>query len=584
MRTIHHHQQGSRDWLQHRASIFNASEAPSVMGASKYTSRAELMRQKSTGLTPEVNAATQALFDRGHAVEGPTVALIEQAIDESLAPVVASLKIDGMVLGASYDGLSLMEDVACEIKLWNEELAAQVRAGELSPHYFWQLEHQLIVTPSLERIAFATSDGTPERFVWMEYRPVPGRREALLAGWAQFKEDLAAYVPAESVAPVAVAAPVESLPAVVVQMSGSLAVHSNLDAFGTALRTFIARIPEAPSSDQEFADTEAACKALKRAEDALEAEDKRALDGMADVATVRRVMADLRELARTTRLQREKMVKARKEQLRLEQVQRGRTALAKYLQGLNQRLGGGYMPDIPADFAGVIAGKKNLTSIADAIDGELARAKIAANEVADRIQINLQALPGLAGERVGLTPDLAALVLKSADDFAAVVGQRVAAQRQAEEKRAAELVEKERARIVAEERALAEVKVRQEQEAAAREQRAREEAEALERRQREAAAAPTPAPSAAPVAAPVAANVVPMPTKAPADDGARINLSDIKDRLAPIQITAEGLASLGFPHVAQEKASKLYRASDLGAICTALIRHLEMVRAQRMVA
>lgn len=82
-----------------------------------------------------------------------------------------------------------------------------------------------------------------------------------------------------------------------------------------------------------------------------------------------------------------------------------------------------------------------------------------------------------------------------------------------------------------------------------------------------------------------AANVVPMPTKAPADEGARINLSDIKDRIHPLQITAEGLASLGFPHVAQEKASKLYRASDLGAICSALIRHLELVRAQqRMVA
>ena len=313
-------------------------------------------------------------------------------------------------------------------------------------------------------------------------------------------------------------------------------------------------------------------KALKRAEDALEAEEERALAGMSDVEKMRRAVADLRELARTTRLQREKMVKARKEQLRLEQVQRGRTALAKYLQGLNQRLGGGYMPDIPADFAGVIAGKKNLTSIADAIDGELARAKIAANEVADRIQINLQALPGLVGDRTGLTPDLQQLVLKSADDFAAVVGQRVAAQRQAEEKRAAELVEKERARIVAEERALAEAKVRQEQEAAAREQRAREEAEALERRQREAAAAP--APSAAPVAAPVAANVVPMPTKAPADDGARINLSDIKDRIFPLQITAEGLASLGFPHVATEKASKLYRAADFPSMRDAMVKHL----------
>ena len=81
-----------------------------------------------------------------------------------------------------------------------------------------------------------------------------------------------------------------------------------------------------------------------------------------------------------------------------------------------------------------------------------------------------------------------------------------------------------------------------------------------------------------------AANVVPMPTKAPVDDGARINLSDIKDRLAPIQITAEGLASLGFPHVAQEKASKLYRVSDFPRICDALMAHIASVRDQRRVA
>ena len=81
-----------------------------------------------------------------------------------------------------------------------------------------------------------------------------------------------------------------------------------------------------------------------------------------------------------------------------------------------------------------------------------------------------------------------------------------------------------------------------------------------------------------------AANVVPMPTKAPADDGARINLSEIKDRLAPIQITAEGLASLGFTHVAQEKASKLYRAADFPLICDALMAHIASVRDQRRVA
>ena len=578
--TIHSYQQGSSQWHSHRATHFNASEAPAMMGASKFTSRSELLREKATGVPREHDEATQRRFAAGHEAEAHVRAKVEQITGTDFFPVTASCVVDGLPLSASYDGLTMDETIGLEVKLWNEGLAEQVRAGALDMHYVWQLEQQLLVVGA-EVIIFCTGDA--DRLEKMEYRAVPGRREALLAGWAQFKEDLAAYVPAESVAPVAVAAPVESLPAVVVQMSGSLAVHSNLDAFGTALRTFIARIPEAPSSDQEFADTEAACKALKRAEDALEAEDKRALDGMADVATVRRVMADLRELARTTRLQREKMVKARKEQLRLEQVQRGRTALAKYLQGLNQRLGGGYMPDIPADFAGVIAGKKNLTSIADAIDGELARAKIAANEVADRIDANLKALPGLVGDRTGLTPDLQTLVLKEPGDFAAVVGQRVQAQREQEERRAAALAEQQRERIRKEEEARAAEKVRMEQEAAAREQRAREEAEALERRQREAAAAP--APSAAPVAAPVAANVVPMPTKAPAAPATppSLKLGQISERLG-FTVTADFLARMGFPIVATDKSAKLYHEADFGRICDSIVAHIRTVQHQQQAA
>lgn len=47
------------------------------------------------------------------------------------------------------------------------------------------------------------------------------------------------------------------------------------------------------------------------------------------------------------------------------------------------------------------------------------------------------------------------------------------------------------------------------------------------------------------------------------------------------QITAEGLASLGFPHVATEKASKLYRANDFGLICAAMVAHIEAVQAKQ---
>lgn len=67
-----------------------------------------------------------------------------------------------------------------------------------------------------------------------------------------------------------------------------------------------------------------------------------------------------------------------------------------------------------------------------------------------------------------------------------------------------------------------------------------------------------------------------VPEKA-ADTGARIKLGEINARIAPLSITADGLAELGFPHVATDKAAKLYRESDYPRICEALIQHLTQV-------
>lgn len=147
-------------------------------------------------------------------------------------------------------------------------------------------------------------------------------------------------------------------------------------------------------------------------------------------------------------------------------------------------------------------------------------------------------------------------------------------------------VQQREERIAAEERAKLE---REALERAAAERLQAEAAAAAERAAQAAAASPTPAPTYPPAPPAQAlttgpANVVPMPTKAPADDGARINLSDIKDRLHPIQITAEGLASLGFPHVAQERASKQYRAADFPRMCDALIQLVARARDARRAA
>jgi hypothetical protein len=59
---------------------------------------------------------------------------------------------------------------------------------------------------------------------------------------------------------------------------------------------------------------------------------------------------------------------------------------------------------------------------------------------------------------------------------------------------------------------------------------------------------------------------------------ARITLGQINERLAPISVTAAGLAELGFTHTT-EKASKQYPESDFPLICDALIKRLEEAKA-----
>jgi hypothetical protein len=46
--------------------------------------------------------------------------------------------------------------------------------------------------------------------------------------------------------------------------------------------------------------------------------------------------------------------------------------------------------------------------------------------------------------------------------------------------------------------------------------------------------------------------------------------------LAPLSITAEGLASIGFQSCGQDRAAKLYRADDLPAILRTLAQRLHM--------
>ena len=440
--------QGSPQWIAHRFNHFNASDAPAMLGVSPYKSRSDLLRELATGLSEDLNDRTRSLFDRGHRYEALARPLGEEIIGEELYPVVGT---EGR-LSASFDGLTMLEEVAFEHKMLNDSLRASMVDGcagaDLPMAYQVQMEQQCMVA-GCDRVLFMATTWTDDdvlvekRHCW--YTANPELADKILRGWEQFALDLAAWKPTES-APVVAATAVEHLPALSVRLQGALAVVSNLEPFGVALRAFVDRIPKKPNTDQEFADTEAACKRLKEAEERLQAAEDSALASMTDVETMRRMVSDFRELARTTRLASEKLVKQRKEQIREEEVTRGHSALTEHLAALNKRLGGAYIAGLSAgNFGVVIKGLKSLDSVRNAIDTELARAKIEASAMADKIDANLKAIDAI--EQAALFPDKKSLVLKDADDLAAIIAQRVAAEQKRQDDERERIRVEEAARI-----------------------------------------------------------------------------------------------------------------------------------------
>lgn len=153
------------------------------------------------------------------------------------------------------------------------------------------------------------------------------------------------------------------------------------------------------------------------------------------------------------------------------------------------------------------------------------------------------------------------------------------------ERQAAERAELERLRRKQEEREAAERAEREEEArklAAEREAIARERAE-LEalRKQQEQAAQPEPEPEPEPV--PVHQQEREEPVQAAAPEPAEekiktLRLGQINELLHPISISADGLAELGFHPVATERASKLYRESEMAAICHRIELHVSAVQ------
>ena len=83
---------------------------------------------------------------------------------------------------------------------------------------------------------------------------------------------------------------------------------------------------------------------------------------------------------------------------------------------------------VVGNFGSAIKGKRTLASLHDAVDTELAAAKIAADKTALLIRTNLAYLKQFA-DYTGLFADISTLALKDGDDFQAVVNNRISAEK-----------------------------------------------------------------------------------------------------------------------------------------------------------
>lgn len=448
--------QGSQEWADLRSNRLTASEAPAMMGKSKYQSRNDLLKQKATGFTPEVSEHQQRIFDKGHEAEAKAREIAEKEIGDELFPVVFDDAEGGFL--ASMDGLDMLGQIGWEHKLASESLFAQIAAGRLDEHYMIQLDQQFVLSGA-KKILFTASDGTEEncKHLWVERDE--SRFAALLAGWEQFRQDLADYQPQhQSVEPQGEAP--ESLPALSINLTGAVTA-SNLPDFKARALAMIDGIKTELVTDKDFADAESTVKFLDKGEKQLEASKQAALEQTASISELFSTIDDLRENMRQKRLHLNKLVKAEKENRRADIHRKANESFDAFLAELDCPV----EPSHSLNIAGAMKGKRTIATLQAAADDEVARAKVEARQMAQQINDNKALIDDRQGDYAFLFSDWRDLIQKDPEFIKLQIDNRINHHKQEEQKR----LDAERERI------------RQEEEAKARaeaQRKADEEAEA----------------------------------------------------------------------------------------------------------
>lgn len=433
-RTEHNLKQGSQMWHAFRAEHYGASEASAMLGLSPYKTRTNLLSEKKTGLTQEVNATTQKVFDKGHEVEALARPIIEKIIGEDLSPVTFSFG----KLSASSDGISYMGGIAWENKQFNSEHYEQVKNGKL-PEIHWPQCQQVLYCTGAEKLFFTISDGTEDRTVGIWVYPDTELQQRIVEGWAQFERDLESFVPTvviESPIP----QPVLALPTLFIHAKGEITT-SNMKEYGEALAKRLEDVRAiALVSDQDFSDAKEAAKLLrdniKQANLAKEA----MLSQTVTVGEAARMIDAWCEDMRLTALQLEKDVKEKDLLKKQEMIQAAQISFTNLTNVLEKDVAPIQLNFIMPNFAEAIKGKSKYSAMQDAISTLVANSTVDANRVAMDIRTKQAWIKENADGYQMLLADIQTIIHKPMDDLQLLVKSRILAHKESQAAREAKII------------------------------------------------------------------------------------------------------------------------------------------------
>ena len=374
--------QNTPEWLAFRQNHFNASEAPIMLGISPYQKRDDLLKEKAFGITKEYTEYQQKIFENGHKFENfYRNSLAEQIVGDDLYPAVG-LSEEYQNLAASFDGITLLNDIIFEHKTLNSKLENVDSIDNLPEHYKAQMEQQLLVSGA-KKCLFAASkyDQNNEliKEVHFWYESDPNLREKIIIGWEQFAKDLQQLKvnnlnDFHEKSQIISTNTILDLPVIDLNIIGRV-VNSNLTEYKQAAVDIFKNIKTDLQSDDDFANAENDLKFCKKIETQIKDAKQKALQQQHDVATLFNMLDEIANEARTKRLQLEKLTKNRKDEIKAEIISSANKELNEFIYELNKNTTP-FIIDFDYINVNLIKGLKTLSSIKDKVATEVANLKV----------------------------------------------------------------------------------------------------------------------------------------------------------------------------------------------------------------